>query len=188
VDGRFANRIVNDRSIPNSALVELFTEAFELIPLSTMHKFFEEHPAILMEARNGIPISHPNFNRPQGWKPDFAISPILGPMNDEIELLELKGPEEKIVTRGFHSGFTAKVQRAIDQVRDYDRCLRDPQNVSALMKEFGYIPEQARLAVLIGRDPDDDKDLDTLHRRRGEVQVKVVTYDEILATQTSQLG
>lgn len=71
--------------------VELFKGLLDMKASETeMHKFFEEHPAILMEARNGIPISHPNLNRPKGWKPDFAISPILGPMDDEIELLELK--------------------------------------------------------------------------------------------------
>jgi hypothetical protein len=48
-----------------------------------MHKFFEEHPAILMEARLAIPISHqPNFTEPRDWKPDFAFSPILGPQSD----------------------------------------------------------------------------------------------------------
>jgi hypothetical protein len=54
-----------------------------------LHAFFEQHPAFLMEARMGIPISHtPNFVNPKGYKPDFALSPILGTQEDEIiELL-----------------------------------------------------------------------------------------------------
>jgi hypothetical protein len=55
-----------------------------------MHKFFEEHPAILTEARLGIPISHrPRFVEPPNNEPDFLLSPILGPWeNKAVEILE----------------------------------------------------------------------------------------------------
>jgi len=125
-----------------------------------MHRFFEEHPAILMEATMSIPLSHsPSFARPRGNKPDFALSPILGPHRDKmIGLMELKGPTEKNLTQGFHPGFTAKVHRAVDQVRDYARFLRDPANVSAILRAFGYIPDDPQLAVLIGRAPGNTAD------------------------------
>lgn len=153
-----------------------------------MQSFFEEHPALLMEALLGVPTSHrPNFLKPRNYKPDFALSPILGPWeNATIELLELKGPAEQILTGRLHRGFTSKVHKAIDQVRDYDRYLHDPLNISRILQAFGYIPTRSKLAVLIGRDPD-RADIQTLYQRRSEVDVKVVTYDMILQTQAGQI-
>ena len=99
----------------------------------------------------------------------------------------MKGPNEKTLTRGLHQGFSARVKRAVDQVKDYDRCLRDPANYSAILKAIGYIPEKSNLAVLIGRDPISESDREATLRRQSEIDVEVITYDEILATQASQL-
>src|SRR5579864_7794747 len=86
-----------------------------------------------MEARAGIPISHgPNFARPRNNKPDFEFSPILGPeVESSLELLELKGPTEKILNRGDHRGFAAKVTYAINQARDYARYMRDLRDIAS---------------------------------------------------------
>jgi Domain of unknown function (DUF4263) len=170
--------------------VELFQMLLDKGASETeMHRFFEEHPAILMQARMGIPISHgPNFVRPKDNKPDFAFSPILGPQPDRMtEILELKGPSEKILTGGFHRGFTAKVHHAVDQVRDYGRYLRDPANIQAIWQALGYIPDNSNLAVLIGRAPTNEGDSAAWMQRQGELDVTVVTYDEILETQSNQL-
>ena len=171
--------------------VELFQELLERnAPEPEIHAFLEQHPAFLMEARLGIPISHsPNFARPKNEKPDFAISPILGPVDcDEIDLLELKRPGDSTLNRGFHRGLSTKVKRAIDQIRDYDRYLHDPANYEAIVRAFGYIPRRSNLAVLIGRAPRNEADKEVFMRRQSEVDVEIVTYDEILQTQVSQLG
>lgn len=153
-----------------------------------IHAFFEQHPALLMESMLGIPISHkPNFIQPRNFKPDFALAPILGPLDESsIELLELKRPNEQLLTGRLHRGFAAKVHQAIDQVRDYDRYLRDPINLEAVLKAFRYFPERSKLAVLIGRRPN-ESDFETFQRRRSEVNVQIVTYDLILETQASQI-
>jgi hypothetical protein len=170
--------------------VELFQALIDRrVNETEMHKFFEENPAILMEARLGIPISHrPNFAQPKDWKPDFAFSPILGPQRErEIELMELKGPAERTLSGTVHLGFSSRVHRAIDQVRDYDRCLRNPANFRAICEAFGYIPDNSRLAVLIGRAPSNEAEKEVFERRRSEIDVKVITYDEILQTQANQI-
>ena len=154
-----------------------------------MHRFFEEHPAILMESRLGIPISHrPNFTCPARETPDFAFSPILGPCSDQpLELMELKGPGEETLARHHHRGFSHKVHAAIDQVRDYQRYLDDPRNITTILKAFGYLPEQSKLAVLIGLAPGDDCDKEIFERRKNETTVSIITYDEILQKQAAQL-
>lgn len=153
-----------------------------------LHAFLEQHPALLMESMLGIPLSHkPNFIRPRNFKPDFALSPILGPLDENsIELLELKRPKERLLTGRLHRGFTASVHRAIDQVRDYDRYLRDPINLEAILKALRYFPERSKLAILIGRTPN-GSDSETLALRGREVNVQIVTYDLILETQASQI-
>lgn len=151
--------------------------------------FFEQHPAFLMQSRKGIPIPHqPNFAKPSNNKPDFAISPILGPVDEtSIELLELKLPEERTLNKGFHRGLAAKVHRAIDQLKDYAHYLRDPANFQRILRAFGFIPDSSKLAVLIGRYPRNDADKEVWIRRRDEVDVTIITYDEILQTQADQL-
>lgn len=154
-----------------------------------MHKFFEEHPAVLMEAWLGIPLSHrPNFDLPKGNTADYSFLSILGPWKDSVvDLLEMKGPAESTLRKGPHRGFTAQVTKAVDQVRDYDRYLRDPANIAAILKGLGYRPDASKLAVLIGRSPKSDAEQEVWAQRQSELDVKVVTYDEILAKQVAHL-
>jgi antiviral defense system Shedu protein SduA len=170
--------------------VELFQLLLERKASETeMHQFFAEHPAILMQARMGIPISHgPRFSNPKDNTPDFAFSPILGPWNAKaVELMELKGPAERALRKGPHPGFSAKVMRAVDQVRDYGRYLGYPANLQAVLEALGYVPDEPKLAVLIGREPKTSEEREVRAQRQTELNVKVVTYDEILATQEKQL-
>jgi hypothetical protein len=102
--------------------------------------------------------------------------------------LELKGPGEKLLTKGLHAGFAAKVHRAVDQVRDYDRYLLDPSNAEAIKRSFGYIPSSSHLAVLIGRAPRCELEAERLSQRRAEIDVDIVTYDEILQKQADQMS
>ena len=101
--------------------------------------------------------------------------------------MELKGPGERTLSGGDHRGFSAKVKAAVDQVRDYARCLRDPINFRVIEEAFGYIPKESNLAVLIGRVPANDAEREVFERRQSELNVKIITYDEILQTQASQI-
>jgi hypothetical protein len=89
--------------------------------------------------------------------------------------------------RRLHRGLAGKVHQAIDQVRDYDRYVRDTVNMDCVLKAFGYVPVNSKLAVLIGRKPD-GMAYEMLMQRLGEIDVQVVTYDMILQTQASQIS
>lgn len=156
-----------------------------------MQRFFEEHPAILMQARLGIPIAHPHVTSPTPNTLDFALTPILGGLTgDPAELLELKGPDAPILNSlRLHQGLSSALHKAIDQVRDYRRFVADPLNATRLIKKLGYLPAAPRLAVLIGRDRADDAKEEIFKRREEElIDIKVITYDEILEGQAKQLG
>jgi hypothetical protein len=133
--------------------VELFEELLDRCASETeMHRFFEEHPSILMQARMGIPISHgPRFDRPKGNTPDFYFSPILGLWDKKaVELMELKGPADSTLRKGPHAGFTSKVTRAIDQVRDYGRYLRSNVGVEIIATRTSRF---ARRLMTLGNFP-----------------------------------
>ena len=156
-----------------------------------MQRFFEEHPSILMQARLGIPIAHPSYASPTPNTLDFAFTPILGAQDgDPVDLLELKGPDAPLLNNlRLHRGLSTALHRAMDQVRDYGRHLSNPMNAIRLIKKFGYLPSTPKLAVLIGRDRKDDAENELLKLRVEEqVDVKVITYDEILEGHAKQLG
>jgi hypothetical protein len=168
--------------------VQLFEELLNRGATETeMHRFFEEHPAILMEARMGIPVSHqPKFAHPSMHTPDYSFVPILPATRSDIELMEMKGTNAQTFTQGLHPGFAANVNRAIDQVRDYDFDLRNPVNFEVIQRAFGYIPSKSKLAVLIGRSPR-GSELEWWQRRQESLDVEIITYDKIFETQTKQL-
>ncbi len=156
-----------------------------------MQRFFEEHPALLMQARLGVPVAHPTFTTPRRYSPDFAMTPILGALDGgSAEFLELKGPDAALLNNTErHRGLSAALHKAIDQVKDYGRYLSDPENAVRLIKKLGYLPSTPKLSVLIGRDFKDDAENEIFRRRELEqVDIKIITYDEILEGQAKQLS
>jgi len=69
-----------------------------------------------------------------------------------------------------HRGLASKVHGAVDQVRDYDRYVRDPASAEAILASFGYLPDDSRLAILFGRMPQ-GSDLEVFVRRKSEISV-----------------
>jgi hypothetical protein len=171
--------------------VELFQQMLDMkVSEREMQRFFEDNPFFLTQARLGIQVPHLSYASKR-WSPDFAFTSILGPTDvNNIELLELKGPAEKLLSaHKHHPVFTSKLTHAIGQVRDYGRYLGFPENQQKLLRQLGYVPTQSKLAVLIGRDPDRDEQMEALEQRRSEEpDIEVITYDKILATQAAQMS
>jgi hypothetical protein len=109
------------------------------------------------------------------------------PIDSDAEIMQTKGPAEKRLTGGRHRGFAAKVKRAIDQGRDYKRNLRAPANFGSMVDGIGYFPERRGLAALISLSPAVSEDRELRQGRQEEVDVTVITYDEILAVQEAQI-
>lgn len=154
-----------------------------------MQRFFEEHPAILMQSLLGVPVAHPTYVSPSKDILDFALTPILGAQDgDPVQLLEMKGPDALLLNNlKRHKGLSTALHRAMDQVRNYGRRMHDPLNAARLVKKFGYLPAVPRLAVLIGRDRKSDAEEEIFNISMQEhVNVKVITYDEILEGQAKQ--
>ena len=171
--------------------VEIFQRLLDMkVSEREMQRFFEENPFFLSQLRLGIQTPHPSY-RTHRWSPDFAFTSILGASDlRDIELLELKGPAEELLNQHKnHPGFTALLHKAIDQIRDNGEYVNHPENHRKMMRQFGYIPQSARLAVVLGRDYDDkDKMAWVDKRRRQNADIEIITYDKILETQANQLS
>lgn len=158
-----------------------------------LHRFLEQNPAFLMDALRGIPISHsPTFASPKLWTPDFVLPGLAETSDDDrsVQIAELKGPHSSLLSGSLHRGFSAEVTSAINQVRDYDRVLRErhPVNQQRILDTFGYLPEAVRKAVVIGRTPTKTSDQEVLKQRMMEQpDVQIVPYDEILQVQQGQI-
>jgi hypothetical protein len=157
-----------------------------------LQKFFEENPAFLMDAMQGVPIAHkPRFASPAGQTPDFLIPPVAA-LNEErpVKVVELKGVHEELLTGKLHRTFSYGVYRAIGQVRDYGRYLEQHalDNKGPILQALGYLPVKAKKAVVIGRSPTAESDKVLRNTRAvDELEVRIVTYDEILQSQQEQL-
>lgn len=158
-----------------------------------LQRFFESHPAFLMDSLRGLPISHqPTLNTPKGWTPDFVL-PLPVAIDDSpktVNIVELKGSDVPLLSGKLHRGFSHHVMAAINQVRDYDSILREREerNRARIVNTFGYLPKDFRKAVVIGRTPRERPNQEILQKRASQQpDVRIVTYDEILQSQTTQL-
>jgi hypothetical protein len=171
--------------------IELFEELINMGSSERrMQQFFEDNPFFLTQARLGVQIPHLSY-KVNRWSPDFAFTSILGFTDvKDIDLLEMKGPAEDLLnSKNQHRGFAATLSSAIDQIRDYGHYLSDPSNEKKLLKQLGYVPTQSKLAVLIGRNVNEDELREKLQFRQSFVpDVEIITYDKILETQAAQMG
>lgn len=158
-----------------------------------IQKFFEQHPAFLMDAMQGVPIPHrPILRDPKGWTPDFVLPSMTETKdtNRVVQLAELKGVHVPLLSGKVHRGLSHHVMAAIDQIRDYERVLREnrPTNMKPVTDAIGFVPKEVRLAVVLGRAPSTHAEKETLERRAMFVpDVRIVPYDEILQTQHQQI-
>ncbi len=170
-------------------------------PETILQEFFEAHPHMIFRGlfeSNAPKLRMPDPGRAAGvageYVPDFVQSPrALSDRETRPGLLDLKLPKEHILKRSrFHRNFTRHVYDALAQLADYrDRLVRGGPRLEAEMKRrLGYVPQNPRAAVIIGRrsPPADMADLD--HRVRTMLQpldIELVTYDDILDDEEQRL-
>jgi hypothetical protein len=154
-----------------------------------LQKFFVEHPHFLAAARllQAVPLPHVRLSDATGkiLIPDFVLKPIVAVQRDSNwEVLDLKRPQDKLLA-GFsgHRGFSQQVVRAMNQVKDYKDYFEDPANSENVEAQLGHRLRHPRLAVLIGRMPVSEE-VELLEKAQSrQLEVRIVTYDEILEAQ-----
>ena len=151
-----------------------------------LQKFFEDHPHFLVMAQLMQALPHVRLETEDGKLliPDFVLKPIVALKRDSNwEILDLKTPQVRLLTgKAQRVQFSHQVMKAITQLRDYGDYFKNPAHSESVGRALGHQLKHPKLAVLIGRLQDEQMEALELAQSR-ELDVRIVTYDEILETQ-----
>jgi hypothetical protein len=163
-------------------------------PETVFQEFFEAHPEFVMRDGYSHHWSKPRLERPEGsyFEPDFVLrrrgSAHIGSM---LKVLDLKLPDEPLLTGAkVHKTFSKALISAIGQIRDYGEHFSRPDLRAELQQRFGVPPEKPRLAILIGRTPNDEA-RERLRNQQHELRcadIEILTYDSILDDEARRLA
>jgi hypothetical protein len=102
--------------------------------------------------------------------------------SDLADVLELKHPRHRLVVeQSGHARVSAYLLQAVAQLRDYEEFFDREENRERIRRQYGFTAYKPKLSVVIGTRSSMQSEL--LFRRvtAAHPEVRVMTYDEILA-------
>jgi hypothetical protein len=149
---------------------------------SDFQAFFERYPRLLAGIDYRRVVPHPILERSDSRGaliPDFFLQPLERKYAD---IWDLKLPAERLIvgTRD-RLRFSAGVQEAVAQVREYRDYFEDPDKRRQVELRYGLTSYRPSVAIVIGRTPENVDELKT--RQIQETlpgYLRVITYDELL--------
>jgi len=148
---------------------------------SDLQKFFETHPELI--AGNDYDVVLPQAvivkDDDSIWKSDFVLTPKN--QHDFAKVLELKIPSTPIVNRpqSGHTVFSAKIWKAIEQLKDYRRAF-DSKNVRERFKsKYGVDVFKPDLHLIAGKKWDIQL-MDSVRELQSGIPVKIEDWDSVL--------
>ncbi len=165
----------------------------DIKPESVFQRFFKEHPHLIRRELFDRHWSQPSLRIPGDVKeflrPDFVLRPRVGAeIGTKWQILDLKLPDDLLVTQGFHASLSSKLTRAIQQLQDYRDYFNRPDAEAELIRCFGTRPLNPRLAVLIGRRASLDNSSMFGKAQGRNLDVEILTYDEIVDLEAHRLA
>lgn len=145
--------------------------------------FFERNPHFLKGIKYERVIPQPILKREEeegNLKPDFFLQPLGSQYAD---ILDLKLPTRKLIVGSrdrLH--FSASVNKAVAQVREYRDYFEDSQRRRLVADKYGLTAYRPSVAVIIGRTPEylgEEKLKQILESTPG--YTKIITYDQLLS-------
>lgn len=164
-------------------------------PEEIFQDFFERNPSMIKRNLFCKHWARPRLRFPEKptkyIEPDFVLKPrFAANIGTKWQILDIKLPDVALTSGGrFHQGFSAKLLRAIKQVRDYRKYFNRDEIENELVQKFGYHPKNPRLAILIGITPQSDK-VKAMEELQGDynmLDIDIITYDEILESRSKLL-
>jgi hypothetical protein len=145
-----------------------------------LQAFFEKHPRFLRINDYREVFSQVYLTREDAGDliPDFMLT------NRELSqamVLDLKTPKPKLIRRqNNRDRFTAAVNEAVTQLREYRDWFNEKQNREKLAGKIGMEVYQPKLAVVIGRSRDFHDEFDRQKLASRERDVEIYTYDDLI--------
>jgi hypothetical protein len=166
----------------------------QIKPESVFQRFFETNPHFVQRGLFARVWAKPRLRVPEKKNkhlfPDFVMRPTVGAdVGTNWEILDLKLPNDPLTTsRGFHPSYAAKLTKAMQQLRDYRNYFSRSDDAvrQELVSQFGYQPVHPRIAVLIGRRQR-EQGLDQIQGDAGDLDIDVITYDDIVEFEENRL-
>jgi len=173
---------------------EAIANAESLKPETVFQRFFEKHPHLVQRGLFEKLWAKPKLRIPESpskhLSPDFVLRPRIGAdVGTNWEIMDLKLPDDQLVTsRSFHPAYAAKLTKAMQQLRNYRNYFSRSDDAvrRELVSQFGYQPVHPRLAILIGRR-EREVGLDRVQGNAGDLDIDVITYDDIIEFEENRL-
>ncbi len=110
--------------------------------------------------------------------PDFFAE--LGHRN-YVDIIDLKKPNEQLIigTKN-RRGFSAAVNSAVYQLREYRDYFGSSRRRNEFYSRYGLRAWQPKIAVVIGRTPCGHEYDELLRARRSVVDAEIITYDDLI--------
>lgn len=148
-----------------------------------LQKYLETYPELLFgnDFDTIVPqaVISPDLKR-YDWKADFVLSPFN--QFAFATILELKLPRVKTTrtkTPG-HASFTSQVWHSLRQLKDYADAFDSPTVRAKFREAYKVDVFKPDLHLVIGRSWDVNQ-IDTIKKMKKDSQVKIETWDEMLA-------
>jgi DNA polymerase III delta prime subunit len=153
--------------------------------------FFEKHPHFLKGLQYKEVVAQPILEREPEKEgnliPDFFLQPLGSQYAD---ILDLKLPTENlIVGKKDRLHFSAAVQNAIAQVREYRDYFEVPQNRQKVLGKYGLTAYRPTAAIIIGRYPENisEEKLKQISEANPSY-LKIITYDQLFLQMKQMLN
>jgi hypothetical protein len=98
------------------------------------------------------------------------------------DIVDLKKPNEQLlVGRKDRRGFSAAVNSAVYQLRQYRDFFDEKHRRDEFYSRYGLRAFKPRIAVIIGRAPSDDQQTEFIAAKRALCDADVLTYDDVIS-------
>ncbi len=145
-----------------------------------IQRFLEKHPEFLVGDQYSRLHSQLILDRGDRGNliPDFFAEL---PHSGYFDLVDLKKPNEKLIVGGKNRrGLSAAVSSAIYQLREYRDYFDNPRYREEFYARHGLQGWKPRIAVIIGRNPNEEEMTDFIRAKRTLFDADVLTYDDII--------
>jgi hypothetical protein len=146
-----------------------------------IHRFLIQHPYFLQG--DDYCALHSELVLDRGDKgsliPDFFAELVH---RNYVDIIDLKKPNEQLIVGSVNRrGFSAAVNSAVYQLREYRDFFESSKKRNEFHARYGLRAWYPKIAVVIGRTPHGAEYEDLVRARRSVFDATIVTYDDLLA-------
>jgi len=147
-----------------------------------LQNFFEANPELFTEDNYDRIIPQASIvvnDNETPWRADFVLTPIK--QTELAKIIELKLPAINLINKpkSGHFSFSAKILKAIAQLKDYYRAFDNPEIRSRFESKYGTYIYKPELHLVAGRSYDLNW-VDKINELRSENNIRIEDWDSLI--------